>query len=302
MILHSPTLQSARHGPAAPPPRGGGTQPGGVEAALEREQIERILSEVHLRHGVDLRHYAYSTIRRRLWRMVRAEGLAGLDELCGRLARDRAAGRRLRASMSIMVTAMFRDPSFFRAFREHVVPPLRALRSFRVWHAGCATGEEVYSMAILLEEEGLLDRARILATDMNEAALHQAVRARLPRAKLEPYAENHLAAGGKRPLAHYLRWTSAGPSVCSTLLAHVTFACHDLVAGPPLREVDLVVCRNVVIYFDRELQERVFQGFDRALRMHGFLGMGSRESLRLGKMADRYKRVGGRQRLYQKRT
>ena len=170
----------------------------GYDPKLEKIEIELLLEGVYRHYGFDFRSYAYSSIRRRLWKRIDAEGLPTVSALGARVLHEPEMMDKLLMDLSINVTAMYRDPTFYLAFREHVVPLLRTYPFFRIWHAGCSTGEEVYSMAILLEEEGLYDRARIYATDINEVVIHRAKDGIFPLDRMQEYTENYIRAGGKR--------------------------------------------------------------------------------------------------------
>src|SRR5678815_1114784 len=175
----------------------------GYDPELERIEIELLLEGIYRNYGFDFRSYAYASIRRRLWKRIEAEGLTTISSLQARVLHEPQLMEKLLLDLSINVTAMFRDPSFYQAFRQHVVPLLRTYPFIRLWHAGCATGEEVYSMAILLQEEGLYERARIYATDINEVVLQRAREGIFSLSAVEAYTENYRQAGGQRSLADY---------------------------------------------------------------------------------------------------
>src|SRR6478752_9961193 len=170
---------------------------------LERLEIELLLEAVYRHYGFDFRSYAYASIRRRLWKRVEGEELHTISDLQARILHDPDAMERLLLDLSVNVTSMFRDPSFYQEFRERVIPLLRTYPFIRIWHAGCSTGEEVYSMAILLEEEGLYDRARLYATDINDVVLQRARQGIFPLDRMQEYTENYLRAGGKRSFSEY---------------------------------------------------------------------------------------------------
>src|SRR4051794_23486684 len=177
--------------------------PPGYNPDLERLEIELLLEGIFRQYGFDFRSYAYASIRRRLWKRVEAEGLANLSELQAKVLHEDESMERLLLDLSVNVTAMFRDPLFYVAFREKVIPLLRTYPFIRIWHAGCSTGEEVYSMAILLEEAGLYDRARIYATDINDVVLQQARRGIFPLDRMQEYTDNYIRAGGAQSFSEY---------------------------------------------------------------------------------------------------
>jgi chemotaxis protein methyltransferase CheR len=209
-----------------------------------------------------------------------AEKLTTVTQLLDRVLHDTDAMERLLLQLSVNVTAMFRDPSFYKAFREKVVPLLRSYPFIRIWHAGCSTGEEVYSMAILLEEEGLYERSRLYATDMNEAVLAQARKGIFPVSVMPEYAKNYALAGGKAQLSDYYLSRYDFALFRQSLRRNVVFAHHNLVTDGSFNEFNVILCRNVMIYFDRELQGAVHRLFHTSLRRFGVLALGRKESLR----------------------
>jgi chemotaxis protein methyltransferase CheR len=207
---------------------------------------------------------------------------------------------RLLLDLSINVTSMFRDPGFYSAFRQKVVPMLRTYPFTRVWIAGCSTGEEVYSIAILLEEEGLYDRTRIYATDINEAVVERARAGVFPLDKMREYTQNYINAGGSRAFSEYYLAKYDGAQFQRSLVDNVVFAQHNLVSDRSFNEFNMIVCRNVMIYFDRALQERVHRLFYESLVTFGVLGLGHRESIRQSPHEDRYEELDPAEKLYRK--
>ncbi len=270
------------------------------DPALERLEIELLLEAVFRHYGFDFRTYAYASLRRRVWKRIQAEGLETVSELQGRVLHDSEVLDRLLDDLSVNVTAMFRDPGFFQAFRERVVPVLRTYPFFRIWHAGCSTGEEVYSMAILLEEEGLYDRARIYATDMNERVLRHARAGIFPLERMQEYTENYLRAGGKRAFSEYYTAGYGGALFDPALLRHVVFAQHNLVTDRSFSEFHAILCRNVLIYFDKTLQARVHRLFYDSLAMFGVLALGGKETLRFSKYETCFEPLVTPEKIYRK--
>jgi len=267
---------------------------------LERVEIELLLEGVFRHYGFDFRSYAYASIRRRLWKRVEAEGLGSISELQARVLHDSVAMDRLLLDLSISVTAMFRDPDFYQVFRREVVPLLRTYPFIRIWHAGCATGEEVYSAAIVLEEEGLLDRARIYATDINDKVLKQAKAGIFPLNRMQEYTENYIRAGGQRSFSEYYTAMYDGALFSPSLTRNTVFSQHNLVTDRSFSEFHMVFCRNVLIYFDRALQDRVHSVFHDSLVMLGILALGSKESLRFSQYEDCYEMLHVKERIYRK--
>jgi chemotaxis protein methyltransferase CheR len=267
---------------------------------LEALEIELLLEAVYRRYGFDFRQYAQASLRRRLTRRMFAEGASSLSELQARLLHDPQSMERLLLDLSINVTAMFRDPSFYVAFREHVVPLLRTYPFTRIWCAGCSTGEEVYSLAILLEEEELYDRTRIYATDINENVLATARAGVFPLAKMQQYTQNYIRGGGKHDFSRYYVTAYDGAQFSRSLTENVVFAQHNLATDRSFNVFNVILCRNVMIYFDRTLQERVHGLFHESLETFGILALGHKESLSFTSYAQKYEALDEAERLYRK--
>jgi chemotaxis protein methyltransferase CheR len=275
------------------------------EQAVERDDVDEIelgllLEGVYRRYGFDFREYAPASLRRRVWRRVHAEGLSTISALQDRLLHDPACMERLLLDLSINVTAMFRDPTFYVAVREKVVPLLRTYPFTRIWVAGCSTGEEVYSLAILLLEEGVYERARIYATDINESVLDRARAGVFPLDKMREYTQNYIKAGGQRAFSEYYLAKYDGAQFQRSLVENVVFAQHNLVSDRSFNEFNVIVCRNVMIYFDRALQDRVHRLFYDSLAMFGVLALGAKESIRFSPFEDSYEDLDANERLYKK--
>jgi chemotaxis protein methyltransferase CheR len=276
------------------------TAPPGYSAEVEKIEIELLLEAVYRHYGFDFRSYAYSSVRRRIWKRIEAEQLATVSALQERVLHDPTVMERLLLTLSVNVTAMFRDPSFYQAFRATVVPLLRTYPFIRIWHAGCSTGEEVYSMAILLTEEGLYDRVRMYATDINDTVLQHARSGIFPLDKMQEYTQNYLRAGGTRSFSEYYTAAYDGALFSPALRERVVFAQHNLVDDRSFAEFNVILCRNVMIYFDRPLQNRVHQLFYESLPVYGILALGSKESLRFSAFEDRYEDLDVREKIYRK--
>jgi chemotaxis protein methyltransferase CheR len=268
-----------------------------------REEVElRLLLEAVFQvYGFDFREYAPGSMRRRVRHLIREEGLSTISALQDRVLHDPQALPRLVQGLSVSVTSMYRDPGFFRAFREKAVPVLRTYPMVRVWHAGCSTGEEVYSMAALLEEEGLYDRCQIYATDMNEDALQQAARGAFPLAAMREHTARYLAAGGRRSFSEYYTVRARDVVVFDPRLRrNVVFAQHNLVTDRSFNEFNAILCRNVLIYFSRALQERVHSLLYESLGRLGFLGLGSKETVQFTPFEHSYQVLDPVHKLYRK--
>jgi chemotaxis protein methyltransferase CheR len=276
-----------------------------VAVSLELEQSEEIelellLEAIHRRYGFDFRDYAAEPLRRRLHRRARSEQLESLSELQGVLLRDPTCMERLLADLSVNVTAMFRDPPFFAAFRSKVVPLLRTYPFTRIWCAGCSTGEEVYSLAILLQEEGLYDRTRIYATDLNEYALEAAAAGVVPLNRMREYTDNYIRSGGTHDFSEYYMAAYDAARFNPDLIGNVVFAQHNLVTDRAFAEFQVILCRNVLIYFDTPLQNRVTELFSDSLCTFGVLGLGSGETIALSPVADRFTPLSPEERIFRK--
>jgi len=276
-----------------------------VEQQPARDEVDEIelallLEGVFRRYGFDFREYAPASLRRRVWRRVHAEGLTTISALQDKLLHDPNCMERLLLDLSINVTAMFRDPPFYVAFREKVVPMLRTYPFTRIWVAGCSTGEEVYSLAMLLREEGVYDRARIYATDINETVLERARAGVFPLDKMREYTQNYIRAGGTRAFSEYYVAKYDGAQFQRSLVENVVFAQHNLVSDRSFNEFNVILCRNVMIYFDRALQERVHRLFYESLVTFGVLALGAKESIRFSAHEDAYEELDADERLYRK--
>ncbi len=277
---------------------------GGTGAAPdEPDEIEfRLLLEaLYLRYGYDFRRYASRSLRRRLERAMEERGFANLSELQHRLLRDRALFVSFLEALTVNVTDMFRDPPFHAALRRVVLPFLRTYPALKVWIAGCSTGEEADSLAILLHEEGLRERSRIYATDVNPAALARAREGIYSVDRLELYADNYRKAGGAGPFTSYFTIAHGYAAISPSLRQNVHFAEHNLASDEVFGQMHLVLCRNVLIYFERALQDRVLDLLGRSLVHGGFLGLGARESLHLSGHADGYDELAPGQKIFRRR-
>ncbi len=273
---------------------------GDEEAELEEIEIQLLLEGVYRHYGVDFRDYASASLKRRVRGCVQREQVATVSALQEKVLHDPGCMERLLYGISINVTSMFRDPSFYLAFRAMVVPLLRTYPSIRIWLAGCSTGEEVYSMAIMLQEEDLYQRCRNYATDISADVLRKAAGGIYPLEAMREYTVNYQQAGGKRQFSDY--YTAQYDSVIfhPSLKSNVVFALHNLVTDGSFNEFQVIFCRNVMIYFNKELQTRVHKLIYESLGMLGFLGVGNKESLRYTAREQSYEELDVRDRLYRK--
>lgn len=267
----------------------------------ERIEIALLLEAVYLKYGYDFRNYARASIRRRIRKRLAESGLSTIAEMQHRVIHDLRFFETLLLDLTISVTEMFRDPPFFRALREVVLPALREQAFLKIWHAGCATGEEVYSLAILLMEEKMNHQARIYATDANETVLQAARKGVYPISRMKAYTRNYQLAGGKGAFSDYYTCRYDHVILSAALKRNIVFADHNLVTDGVFGEMDLILCRNVLIYFNSDLQERVIRLFRDSLRPGGFLCLGTKETLRFTGCADDFVSVVDACRIFQKR-
>ena len=273
---------------------------GASREELERVEIDLLLEGIYRRYGFDFREYAPASLRRRLWRRIHAERLESVSGLQEKVLHDPACMERLLLDLSINVTAMFRDPSFYVAFRREVAPLLRTYPFTRIWVAGCSTGEEVYSLAILLAEEELYERTRIYATDINEAVLDLARAGVFALDKMQAYTENYIKAGGTRAFSEYYVAAYDGVQFARSLVENVVFAQHNLVSDRSFNEFNVIVCRNVMIYFDRSLQGRVHRLFYESLAPLGVLALGHKESLASSPHAEAFEELDAEEKIFRR--
>jgi chemotaxis protein methyltransferase CheR len=268
----------------------------GVFAIEVRLLVEAVLA----RYQHDFRDYSVASLQRRVRQAMVAMGCDSVSALQGRVLRDPDDFTRLLRFLTVHVSAMFRDPPYFRAVREEVVPVLRTFPSIKVWVAGCSTGEEAWSIAILLHEEGLLDRSLVYATDIDPEALRTARHGVYPLERMAGYSENYLLAGGTGSLSDHYLARYVGAAFDRRLATRMVFAEHSLATDSVFSEVHFVSCRNVLIYFEQPLQDRAVGLFHEALVHRGFLGLGSRESLRFGVHSQAFDELPDTDRLYRK--
>lgn len=272
------------------------------ESELVDEDMEKFLCELFERSGYDFRDYARSSLNRRISRIIASLGLRSLAQLSRRVFSDSELEQQFVQSISVPTTAMFRDPEVFRTLRTAVVPALLQSEQLpvRVWIVGSSTGEEVYSVAILFSEEGLYERSQIYATDFNQSSIRKAREGIFPLRSMQTYTANYLASGGCADFSSY--YTSAyGNAVFQDgLKRNIVFAQHNLVTDGSFNEFDIILCRNVLIYFNNSLQDRVYKLIDDSLTAGGFLVLGEKESLRLSTIVDAYQQLWRPDKIFRK--
>ena len=267
---------------------------------LEDLELRLLLEAIYQHYGYDFREYARTSLRRRVQRRLTEEALPTISALQDRVLHDEGCLDRLLVDLSISVTSMFRDPTFYAAMRSKVVPLLRTYPFIRVWNAGCATGEETYSLAMLFLEEGLGDRTRIYATDINDVVLRTAREGVFPLDKMREYTENYIRSGGRAAFSDYYKVFGEKARFDPALAQQVVFAQHNLVSDAAFNEFHVIVCRNVMIYFDRSLQNRVHGLLHKSLVRFGILALGHKESVRFTDFEDSYEEIDGHEKIYRR--
>lgn len=266
---------------------------------LERIEIDLFLDGIYRVYGFDFRNYLRSSLRRRIQHRMNLEGLTTITSLLEKALHEPGFMEKLQNDFSIKVTEMFRDPSFFASFRTEVVPLLRDLPEIRIWHAGCATGEEVYSMAILLQEEGLLGKTKIYATDMNEHVIESAKLGKFSVKRMQAFTKNYLQAGGTKEFSSYYKADYEYALFHPYLKENMMFAQHNLATDRSFNEFHVILCRNVLIYFDSNLQQRVHDLFFGSLANQGFLVLGNMESI-ISDHKEQYRDFNAPERIFRK--
>lgn len=267
----------------------------------ERLEIQLLLEAIYQKYGYDFREYACAHTKRRLEHRRTLENMANYSEMQHRVIYDEAFFNKLLLDLSINVTEMFRDPWFYKRVREIVIPHLKTYPFFKVWHAGCSAGQEVYSMGILLNEENVKERSQIYATDFNEKILAKAKDGIYPMDLIREYTANYQKAGGTRSFSDYYTADYDHVVMKRSLKDQILFSSHNLVTDGVFGEMNVIFCRNVLIYFNKDLQNRVLQLFYDSLCPGGFLCLGSKENIRFSSLADKFEVVAEREKIYRKK-
>jgi chemotaxis protein methyltransferase CheR len=263
-------------------------------------EIRMLVEAVYLKYNYDFRDYTGASQKRRMLVAMREMGCPTVSALQARVMHEPDAFAQLLQYLTIPVTEMFRDPEYFAALRKDVLPLLETYPSLKIWVAGCSTGEEVYSLAILLHEEGLLERTLLYATDINPESLDAARRGVFQLDRMRQYTENYQKAGGRRAFSDYYTAAYGGARFDRALVENVTFADHSLATDSVFAETHFISCRNVMIYFNRRLQDRVLGLFHESLCHRGFLGLGSKESIEFSRYGERFEPLARRERIFRK--
>lgn len=253
---------------------------------VESIEIKLLLESIYLKYGHDFRDYSNAHMKRRIFKRMSNEGFNNISEMQHKVLHDEQFFKTLLVDFSINVTEMFRDPQFYKSFRDEVVPILKTYPFIKIWHAGCSTGEEVYSMAIMLKEEGIIDRCQIYATDFNDIVLHKAKEGIYPIDAIKDYTINYQKSGGKLSLSEYYIAKYDSIIMDQLLKDRIIFAQHNLVTDGVFGEMNVIVCRNVLIYFNRLLQDKVIRLFLDSLSAGCFLCLGSKESIKFSSSSE----------------
>lgn len=255
---------------------------------IDDRELDVLITDVFEYYGFDFSGYSRASLKRRVDRLFQLDGFTNLSQLLSKMRSDEAFFNHMIEEITVNVTEMFRDPNFYKAIRNEVLPVLATKPFIRIWHAGCSTGEEVYSIAILLKEANLLHKALIYATDINAQVLEVAKKGVFPLQMIQSYSENYRISGGVNDFSHYYIANYGLAKFSESLSEKMVFAQHNLVSDGSFNEFDLILCRNVLIYFDKDLQERALRLFDDSLSTLGFLALGSKESIKYASIYNNY--------------
>lgn len=271
-------------------------------AEIENIEIDLFLEALCKRSGYNFSGYAKASLKRRINKTIKEFELNSISDMIPKVMHDENFLNRLLFNFSITVSEMFRDPFFFKTLRENVIPFLKTYPYIKIWHAGCATGEEVYSLAILLKEEGIYDKCTIFATDFNNTALIKAKEGIYAIDSIKEYTANYQKAGGKSSFSDYYITNGSFAKINKNLKEKITFAHHNLVSDGVFSEMHLILCRNVLIYFDSDLQNRVLNLFSEALINNGFLVLGTKETINYSSIINRFETINDKLKIFRKRN
>lgn len=271
-----------------------------MEYKIQDEEIDLLLQHLLEKYGYDFTSYSRASLKRRVNRLFALDKFNTFGDFHDHVLEDAAYFRRFVEEITVNVTEMFRDPSFYKTIREEVLPVLATHPFIRIWHAGCSTGEEVYSMAIMLQEANLLHKSLLYATDLNPGVLDKLRKGIFPLRFMKQYSENYIQSGGKQDFSKYYTAKYDWAKFDERLSARMVVAPHNLVSDHSFNEFHLILCRNVLIYFDRPLQDRALTLFDESLDMLGFLALGGKENLKYSSIFRKYRQLENRERIWRK--
>lgn len=252
-------------------------------------ELELLITELYDYYGYDFGGYSRASLKRRVERAYQMESFESFDQFLFKIRNDAGYFNKLVEEITVNVTEMFRDPAFYKVLREEILPQLRSKPFIRIWHAGCSSGEEVYSMAILLSEEGLLHKSLLYATDLNQSVLETAKKGVFQLRHMKEYSENYRDSGGKKDFSEYYTSNYGLAKFSQELSGKMVFSQHNLVSDRSFNEFDIILCRNVLIYFDKELQDRALQLFDDSLSKLGYLALGTKETIKFTSVQKNFK-------------
>ena len=258
---------------------------------VEDSQIEILINEVFEKYGLDFSGYSQASFKRRVVRLIQLDDYQNFYEFLYKVKTDSEYFTRFVEEITVNVTEMFRDPLFYKVLREKILPQLGTKPFIRLWHAGCSTGEEVFSMAILLKELNLLHKSLIYATDINGAVLEKAKKGIFPLQMMKQYSENYMVSGGNKDFSHYYTANYGLAKFEEDLLEKMVFSQHNLISDTSFNEFDLILCRNVLIYFDKDLQDRALNLFNDSLANLGYLALGTKETIKFSILKHRFSQV-----------
>lgn len=271
-----------------------------AQIELSDEQVELVLNDVLEIYGYDFLNYSRASLKRRISRLISNDRFFSFAEFRYKVRTEPDYFRRFVEEVTVNVTEMFRDPSFYKTLRTEILPVLATFPLIKIWHAGCSTGEEVYSMAILLHEANLLNRSLLYATDINPAVLEKVRKGIFPLTQMKQYSENYIASGGRKDFSSYYVAQYNAAKFDEFLGKRIVLATHNLVSDGSFNEFQLIVCRNVMIYFDKPLQDRVLHLFNQSLQTLGYLALGSKETLKFSDVSTHFRQVENREKIWRK--
>jgi len=258
---------------------------------IEDRQLELLINDMYDTYGYDFGGYSRASFKRRVDRLYNLDGFANFSEFLVKVRTDEVYFKRMVEEITVNVTEMFRDPSFYNVLRTEIIPTLATKPFIRIWHAGCSTGEEVYSVAILLQEANLLHKSLLYATDLNPLVLNSAKKGVFNLRMMKQYSENYMAAGGKEDFSRYYSANHGFAKFNEELSQKMVFSQHNLVSDRSFNEFDLILCRNVLIYFDKDLQDRAITLFDESLSLLGYLALGTKETVKFSPVQRKYEQL-----------
>jgi chemotaxis protein methyltransferase CheR len=267
---------------------------------IEDEEVEFLLNEVVSVYGYDFTSYSTASVKRRINRLFILDHFKNFSDFQKKVLNDKNYIRRFVHEITVNVTEMFRDPLFYKMIRERVLPVLATYPFIRIWHAGCSTGEEVYSMAILLKEAGIMHKSLLYATDINPGVLDHVVKGIYPLRNLKQFSENYILSGGKEDFSSYYTAKYDLAKFNDELRRKMIVSTHNLVSDSSFNEFQLIICRNVLIYFNKTLQDKVLELFDSSLEIRGFLALGSKEQIKFAMIATNYEQLDAKEKIWKK--